>query len=114
MGRYRKKPVEIDAIQWTGNMAEVVDWLREILRPLAIGRPEDWAAEVTITPAGGPGGTQIVFDLRNKPHIQLAIKTLEGTMQAYYGDWIIRGVKGEFYPCRSDIFEETYEVAEGP
>ena len=38
------------------------------------------------------------------------IDTLEGTMRANPGDWIIRGVKGEFYPCKSDIFEATYEA----
>ena len=40
------------------------------------------------------------------------IETLEGTMQANVGDYIIKGVKGEFYPCKPDIFEQTYEVAE--
>ena len=40
------------------------------------------------------------------------IKTLEGTMHAHYGDWIIKGVKGEFYPCKPDIFEQTYEKVE--
>lgn len=40
----------------------------------------------------------------------LVIKTLEGEMRADYGDWIIKGVKGEFYPCKPDIFEETYET----
>jgi hypothetical protein len=40
---------------------------------------------------------------------QMWIKTLEGTMIADYGDWIIKGVKGEFYPCKPDIFEQTYE-----
>jgi len=38
------------------------------------------------------------------------ISTLEGTMLADYGDWIIKGVKGEFYPCKPDIFEATYEA----
>lgn len=37
------------------------------------------------------------------------IKTLEGTMRVKHGDWVIRGVKGELYPCKSDIFEATYE-----
>jgi len=41
----------------------------------------------------------------------LTIETLEGDMNAAYGDWIIRGVKGEFYPCKPDIFEATYEPA---
>lgn len=40
----------------------------------------------------------------------IVIKTLEGDMRADLGDWIIRGVKGEFYPCKPDIFEATYEV----
>ena len=40
---------------------------------------------------------------------EFKVETLEGTMTAYVGDWIIKGVKGEIYPCREDIFEETYE-----
>jgi hypothetical protein len=42
------------------------------------------------------------------------IRTLEGTMSAVHGDWIIRGVKGEFYPCKPDIFAATYEPAPSP
>ncbi len=41
----------------------------------------------------------------------LEISTLEGVMRADYGDWIIKGVKGEFYPCKSEIFQATYEPA---
>lgn len=44
-------------------------------------------------------------------HMWIEIQTLEGTMRADYGDWIIRGVKGEFYPCKPDIFAATYEAA---
>ena len=43
---------------------------------------------------------------------QLFIRTLEGTMTAEAGDWIIKGVKGEFYPCKPDIFAATYEAVE--
>ena len=43
---------------------------------------------------------------------ELIIATLEGAMHASPGDWIIRGVKGEFYPCKPDIFEATYEVVQ--
>jgi hypothetical protein len=43
---------------------------------------------------------------------ELFIKTLEGEMKAFWGDYIIKGVKGEFYPCRPDIFEATYEEVE--
>lgn len=44
----------------------------------------------------------------------LLIRTLEGTMRADFGDWIIKGVKGELYPCKPDIFVATYEPADGP
>lgn len=44
--------------------------------------------------------------------VWIEIETLEGTMRADYLDWIIKGVKGEFYPCKPDIFEATYEPAE--
>lgn len=42
-------------------------------------------------------------------HVWIEIDTLEGTMRANYGDWIIKGVKGEFYPCKPDIFDATYD-----
>lgn len=51
----------------------------------------------------------VKFDLNGLPYI----KTLEGIHAVGEGDWIIKGVKGEFYPCKPDIFEMTYEVAEG-
>jgi hypothetical protein len=76
---YRKKPVEIDAIQWTGD-----------------NRLE-------------------IFDFCNMSYIndqELRIQTLEGSMIASVGDYIIKGVKGEFYPCKPDIFEMTYEEVE--
>ena len=44
----------------------------------------------------------------------LTVRTLEGCMVASHGDWIIKGVKGEFYPCKPDIFKATYEPADGP
>ena len=46
----------------------------------------------------------------NNPHQHLTISTLEGDMRAEAGDWIIKGIQGEFYPCKPDIFEETYEI----
>lgn len=85
--KFRKKPVEIEAKQFKTNnelgdinMGEVVLWIND---------------------NGGKAhhdGTDIY------------IKTLEGEMRASVGDWIIRGVKGEFYPCKPDIFEQTYEL----
>lgn len=79
--RYRKKPVVIDAVQYPA--AEYPDW---------------------ITDAIVSGGVNVHPD-------SLSIVTLEGLMQVSVGDWIIRGVKGELYPCKPDIFEATYEPA---
>ena len=80
--KFRKKPVVIEAVRWTGeNSDEVIAFM----------------------------GGQIVQ--QSFVGSQLWIPTLEGTMAANYGDWIIRGIKGEFYPCKNDIFLMTYEPA---
>jgi hypothetical protein len=91
MAKYRKKPVVIDAIQWHGNNAQ------------AVGA---WAE--------GFGPLQFTFASALDGTIALSIPTLEGVMHANRGDWIIRGVYGEFYPCKADIFEATYEMVETP
>ena len=76
--KYRKKPVIIEAIQWTGdNLNEIVMFTEK--HNLQCGENE------------------------------LKIKTLEGNMITFLGDYIIKGVRGEFYPCKPDIFEQTYE-----
>ena len=81
--RYRKKPVEVEAFRWTGGQDQTEDpaWIVEAIR------------------AG-------VVSVR---YPYLYIDTLEGTHTANPGDYIIRGVKGELYPCKPDIFEMTYE-----
>jgi hypothetical protein len=84
--RFRKKPVVIEAIQFTDESKDRCGCFVTC----------NWAA---------------VFK-DGKPAIE--IQTLEGTMTAVIGDWIIKGVKGEFYPCKPDIFEATYEPAEAP
>ncbi len=81
--KFRKKPVVIEAVQWKPGTKEGV---AEMLRFVPL--------------------PSLIGD-------DLAIKTLEGTMVASPGDWIIRGVAGEFYPCKPDIFEETYEQVDG-
>jgi hypothetical protein len=84
---YRKKPVIIEAMQWTGsNEAEVSAFC-----PAAY-----WDGELPINEENGI----------------LIIKTLEGQVVASFGDYIIKGVKGEFYPCKPDIFALTYEQAQ--
>jgi hypothetical protein len=83
--RYRKKPVVIEAVLLTGrNRHAVAGWC---------------GGEA---PLAGPSGTVYAPGL-------VSITTLEGTMWAGDGDYVIRGVKGEFYPCKPDIFEATYE-----
>ena len=78
--KYRKKPVVIEALQWTGsNLAEI---------------------------------TQFVGDALRIDSGEVYILTLEGEHHASIEDYIIKGVKGEFYPCKPDIFKQTYEVAE--
>ncbi len=84
MARFRKKPVVIEAVQWTGtNVNEILDFCLT-------------RADVRVP--NGDTTTRIII-----------ISTLEGEMRADPKDWIIRGVKGEFYPCKPDIFEATYE-----
>lgn len=92
MPLFRKKPVVIEAVRWT------VDNLDEVL---ALASTHADLLRKDFTAAGGGvilGGA-------------LIIPTLEGDHQANPGDWIIKGVKGEIYPCKPDIFEATYEAA---
>lgn len=91
--KYRKKSAEVEAVQWNGlNLEEVKAFVGEFLIYDII----DTAWEV------GKGA----------PHVNMKIKTLEGDMRADKGDFIIKGVNGEFYPCKPDIFEKTYEAVE--
>ena len=82
--KYVKKPVEIAAIQWTGNN------LDEVIAFVGISNIEINRKEIG----------QDIGDL--------SILTLEGVMRCSVNDFIIKGVKGEFYPCKPDIFYETY------
>jgi hypothetical protein len=87
--RFRKKPVVVDAIQFTGeNVDEIAAF------------------------AGETPPHRSVSTLGESP--LYVIVTLEGDMFASPGDWIIKGVKGEFYPCKPDIFDATYEPVDEP
>lgn len=108
--KFRKRPVVIGAMQFDGTWTSALDVMR-------------WAL-------GQPGSTYFVgegyeHDLRRESEFDgstgsvlsvapafLVIPTLEGDHRADRGDWIIRGVQGEFYPCKPDIFEATYEAVE--
>lgn len=80
MAKYRKKPIVIEAVQWTGGNVNEIRQFTGVGATLHSG--------------------------------ELLIETLEGRLHASYNDWIIKGVKGEFYPCKPDIFEQTYEKVE--
>lgn len=84
MAKFRKKPIVIEAVLNSASLA-----------------PADLHAFV---------GS---FDGVSVEGRTVFIETLEGTMRADEGDWIIKGVKGEFYPCKPDIFDATYERVEG-
>ncbi|WP_433568037.1 hypothetical protein ACQP1O_43105 (plasmid) [Nocardia sp. CA-151230] len=87
--RYRKKPVEIEAMHLNNRTTpeEVARWCGGLI---AIPEGERYT--------GGP--------------IVIEIDTLEGVMTARPGDWIIKGVEGEFYPIKDSIFRETYDAVE--
>jgi hypothetical protein len=91
---YRKRPLVIEAHRLAPDNVEIVaDWVMSGLVQ-ADRRDED----VSATLAG--------------PDAHLDINTLEGTMRADIGDWVIHGRKGEFYPCKDDVFQATYEAVE--
>lgn len=82
--RFRKKPVVIEAVQYTGrNLTEIIAFAGDKAETFG----EDFLGNY------------------------VEIETKEGTMKADKNDWIIKGVQGEFYPCKPDIFEMTYEKA---
>lgn len=87
--KFRKKPVVIDAWNYEGDYVfdtwkDLPDWIREAYE------------KGILIPIGGKEG--------------ITIKTLEGDHRADIGDWVIKGVKGELYPCKPDIFKQTYEI----
>ena len=95
--KYRKKPIVIEAFQMTlarrWNNSEWPDWLN-----VAWNR--------------GPGVGGLFIDSDDPAGEQLVIGTLEGAHRVTLDDWIIRGVAGELYPCKPDIFSVTYEPAD--
>jgi hypothetical protein len=88
MPKFRKKPVVIEAMQFIGPSIDDLDYLTEF---------DDWVL-------ANQGSRKCRYVGPN-----MIIPTLEGDHKANPGDWIIKGVKGELYPCKPDIFEATYE-----
>lgn len=91
-GRYRKKPVVIDAMRWDGGTDEatiIIDWILD----------QDGTARYHET----------VNTDREEILETIVVDTLDGIMKAQVGDWIIRGTRGEFYPCKPGPFSDTFE-----
>jgi hypothetical protein len=87
MPHYRKKPIVIEAVQWLGdNASEVLDFCCSEREEKQIGY--------------------------NQTEESFTIPTLEGIMRANKGDYIIKGVQGEYYPCKKDIFKASYDLVE--
>ncbi len=92
MTKYRKKPVVVEAVRWTGsNLEEIRNFVGNDLIENYIEHFDIERALIKQTLAG------------------IAINTLEGTMRVNYGDYIIKDVNNELRPCEPDIFEQTYE-----
>jgi len=92
--KYTKKPVEIEAIRFNGrNVGEIEVFIGKKLKARILS---DSAYEAGVA----------------APLFEIDIETLEGVMSAQPCDYIIKGIKGEFYPCKPDIFEQTYNCAE--
>ena len=98
MPQFRKKPVVIEAFQMTRERrhdnSEWPNWLHEA-----------WNRE--------PGEGALFVDADDENRERLVIGTLEGVHRVEWNDWIIRGIKGELYPCKPDIFEATYDAFNG-
>lgn len=93
--QYRKKPVIVEAVQLDNiNMPCAVRWIGEDKAKMNLESDEAWKLG------------------KAPPIFSVTICTLEGDMKAMPGDYIIKGVHGEFYPCKPDIFEKTYEIVE--
>jgi hypothetical protein len=120
MPKFRKKPVEIEAVRWRGYSSclgltsEAPDQPAEItednMHGIRYQPPPAWMPKLLLT-IESAGDRATIPGTVTRDGECLVIATLEGMMRAEPGDWIIRGIKGELYPCKPDIFAATYETA---
>ena len=85
MAKYRKKPVVVEALQFSDETERLIE-LQNFMN------------------------AELVISYQDPEQPKLKIGTLEGVMEADVGDYVIKGIQGEFYPCKPDIFEATYEL----
>lgn len=99
MKKFRKKPVVIEAMQWDGvDRRAIYAWAQPVWQGLSLCN--SWYLK------------QARDEQRQNGTYTIVIPTLEGELEARPGDWIIKGVKGEFYPCKPDIFAATYDAVD--
>jgi len=89
VNKYRKKPIIVEAIQYTDDEVDTLIAISNFLT-----------------------NQDLRVSYHNPDHPVIKIETLEGVMEASVGDYIIKGVSGEFYPCKPDIFKRTYDLVE--
>lgn len=111
--RFRKKPVVIEAVRWFKNGDHPNDNCWKVIPVPGDGEPYLSEGEI-VRYYRNPGmaGTALCSKCKFTFHEHGWIDTLEGGHTVCVGDWIIRGIKRELYPCKPDIFEMTYEAAE--
>lgn len=113
MDKYRKRPVVVEAVQWFKNGDHPEDQVGELRPdPMTGGTYKRLEGEVVRyfrRPEPEYAGGKVHEPCGRTWHDHGWIDTLEGGHAVCPGDWIIRGVQGEFYPCKPDIFEATYE-----
>ncbi len=103
---YRKKPVKIKAIEFTENtLTECVEFIGKSVKGNFLKTKHKDGTFTCIFP-------KVSTFYVPESERYLLIETLEGTMKASYGDYIIKGLKGEFYACKPDIFHKSYELVE--
>lgn len=96
MKRFRKKPVEVEAVQWDGTAegaSDIIDWI------LGNGQSATYMCSDPVRCRDTSGDT---------PHT-ISIRTLEGDMTVSLNDYVIKGTRGEFYPCKPEPFSDTFE-----
>ncbi len=87
--RFKTKPIEIEAFEYTGDVSAALAWSAEVSPGISAGT--------------------YLYGVGRDEDPQLKIHTLEGDMHVSRGDWVIKGLKGEFYPCKPDVFAQKYE-----
>ena len=124
MSKFRKKPVVIDAVRWNGEVIgltnggnspviTVDDPAYDPALPMERLEMPDWLPAAKVVPDSPFNtGEQVPAGEVWRVHDTLYIGTLEGTHRCEAGNWIIRGVQGEIYPCDPDIFAATYEAVD--